>query len=219
MLRIASLFLMASVAMADSEVGKTIRKSISAQGVKSIEVKISVASLEIRTSAAREIQISGAIRREYDSPRGRERARKIVEDTDIEVLVRGDQATIREKKEGAARSGTARWVSNEVELRITLPAGSNLEVEMDVGELDIDGDLRDVGVEMNVGELSVRLPKRNVKELSAGARIGEVHADFGERTVTREGILAGRTRYASDTGIGIVDLSLDIGEVDITLSP
>ena len=217
MLKAASLFLMASVAMADSEVGRTIHKSIRAEGVKNIQVEVHVAELEIRTGPAREILISGSIRREYDGERGRERATEIVEGTDIEVLIRGDQATIREKRAASARSGTARWVSSEIDIRITVPAGSNLEVEMNVGELDIEGDFRDLDVEMNVGELSVRLPKRNVREMSASTRIGEVHADLGERTITKEGILAGRTRYVSDTGIGIVELSLDIGEIDVAL--
>jgi hypothetical protein len=70
---------------------------------------------------------------------------------------------------------------------------------------------------MTVGELTVRLPKKNVKELNASTTIGEVHADLGDKVLSREGVFAGRARYENESGIGVVDIRLKIGEVDVTL--
>lgn len=217
MLRAGLLLLIASVGLADSEVGKTIRKTVSAEAVNDVSVEIRIAEMTIRTGPGKEIIVHGTIRREFGTTRGRQRATEIVNDTDIDVVVQGSRAFIREKLGPGARKRSARWVQSEVKLNITLPRNSDLDVEMNIGELEITGEFRNVTVEMNIGELTVKVPKKDIKELTAGVRIGEVHADLGERTISKEGILAGRTRYVSDTGDYVVDLSLDIGEIDVTL--
>jgi hypothetical protein len=208
--------LAAGTAVADSEVGRTFRAVSPATGIEHVIVEISVGSVTVRTGTQNQIEVAGSIRRDYDgSERSRRRATEVIENTQVKIELRGDRAFVSEELGSGA--GRGKWHHSELEVRITVPRGVNLDVKQSVGELDIKGDFRDVTAEMTVGELTVRLPRKNVKELKAGATIGEVHADLGDRVLSREGVFAGRTHFISETGIGVVDIRLKIGEVDITL--
>jgi hypothetical protein len=208
--------LAAGTAVADSEVGRSFRAVSPAAGVEHVIVEISVGQVTIRTGSENQIEVAGSIRREYDgSERSRRRATEVIENTQIKIELRGDRAFVTEELGPGA--GRGKWHHSELEVRITVPRGVNLDVKQSVGELNIKGEFRDLTAEMTVGELNVRLPRKNVKELSASTTIGEVHADLGDRVLTREGVFAGRTHYANESGIGVVDIRLKIGEIDIAL--
>lgn len=211
------LALCSGTAFAHREVSRTFHTVANATGVEHVSIDISVGEVTIRSAPAPQIELSGRMERDYGGVRGRRRAQEILDDTEIEVEVRGSRATIRERLGPAARRGHARWLRSALDIRITLPAGVNLEVEQTIGELDIAGDFRDVDVDMKVGEVTVRLPKRNVRELSARATIGEVHTDVGDRIFSRDGLFAGRTRYVNAAGTGVVDVRLKVGEVEVSL--
>lgn len=212
-----ALALCSTTAFAHREVSRTFRTVANAAGVEYVSIDISVGDVTIRSAAGTQIEVSGRLERDYDGNRSRRRAEEILDDTEIEIEVRGNRATIREKLGPAARRGYARWLRTALDIRITLPAGVNLEVEQRIGELEIDGNFRDLDVDMGIGELTVRLPKRNVKELSARTTIGEVHTDVGDAMFSREGLFAGQTRYINAAGTGMVNVRLRVGELEVRL--
>jgi hypothetical protein len=214
---LGALVFYSGAALAGSEVSRSFRTVANAGGVEHVLVDISIGEVTIRSGSTSQIEVTGTIERNYEGVRGRRKAKEILDDTEIEVTVRGDRASIRERLGPSARSGRGRWLKSQLDIRITLPSGVNLEVEQSIGELDIAGDFRDVDVEMGIGELTVRLPKKNIRELNVGATIGEVHTDVGDRVFTREGLFAGRTHYVNSGGTNVVDVHLKVGEVEVSL--
>ena len=51
-----------------------------------------------------------------------------------------------------------------------------------------------------------------------GTDIGEVTTNLGEKIISKEGILAGRTEYYNEHGINSLIVNLAVGEIHIALT-
>ncbi|GAC1437204.1 MAG: hypothetical protein NVSMB68_09130 [Thermoanaerobaculia bacterium] len=63
------------------------------------------------------------------------------------------------------------------------------------------------------------MPKKEVRQLNASARVGDVTAKLGDEVVQREGVFAGTTRYANPAGRSIVNLHVTAGDIHVDLTP
>lgn len=212
-----SLALAATPALADREVSRTVNITAPRGNVKRVIVDIPAGEIRVRNSDGNTLAVNGVISREYDGTRGRVNAQNVIDDVSVEVIVDGDEATIRRRLGKNARG----WRGEnfiEYDLRVDVPKGVDLEVGTRFGEVSIEGTFNNVEADLRAGELEFRAPRSAVGELSASCRVGEVRADFGDKLIDREGVFPGRTYFVNANGKGRVKLHVTAGEVKVKLT-
>jgi len=218
MLSGAVILLLAGSAMADPKVSRDFRVAVAAGSVDRVIVEIGVSELEIRNGEAGSIVAQGKLRREYGSSEDIKKAQAILDQSKIEIEIDGSRAIVR-RKLGPDADG---WrVRNQTQFLVVveIPAGLDVEVRQKVGEVTVDGSFGNIDVDLGVGEVKVRTPKKNVREVSARTRIGENRTHTGDRIITREGVLPGTTEFFNDGGTSRLHVAVGVGEIDIELIP
>lgn len=215
-LSILPLLLAASIAQGAVATNEVTR-SVPANQILRIVVDVPAANVKIRNSEEQELRVVGRYSKAY---RGNKSAgaQKVVDAAGLRIETAGPRAIITRDLRGAAGGFLARR-GLDLELEIFAPKHVNVQVKQRSGDVKIDGSFRDVDVKLAAGDVSVRTPKRNVRELVASSRVGEVNANVGERTVTRQGLMPGSTYFLNDGGSSLVRLAVSVGRVDVELLP
>lgn len=209
--------LLASVSALAQDVEHKFQSVVPRGQVQRVVIDIPHGSFTIRNGAPGHIGVSGVASRDYDGQRERIWAQKVVDATSVEVYVNGAEAIVRRKFGRNADS----WRSQKftgIELRLDLPAGMDVEFDTSAGEVDMAGNFGDVSIDLRAGEINLRTPRANVREMNASCRVGEVRAHLGTEVVTKEGILPGRTHFFNPQGKSHVNVHVTAGEVDVTLT-
>jgi len=212
----AAAAMFAVSAFANREVTHEFSSTIARAGVRTVSIEIPIGTLEIRNGSAGTISVHGEARREYDGSQERVSRQRAVDSSSVEIEIRGDEAFIRRRFD----SGAGSWASGHTkfDVAIEIPQSLNVIVEQKVGELRLDGAFGNVDIQMHVGEVHIRTPKANVRELTAGTTVGEVHTNVGDRTFDREGLFAGKTHYINESGKSSFTIDLSLGEIHIQLT-
>jgi len=84
--------------------------------------------------------------------------------------------------------------------------------------VNIDGVFGDVMVDLRAGDLNVRTPRANVRELSASCRVGDVTTNLGHEIISRSGLFPGTTRWEKDSGNSRLNLHVTAGDIDVKLT-
>jgi len=214
-LLLSAALLVATAAAAD-DVEHRFQSIVPRGQVQRVLIDIPAGEFTIRNGAPGHIGVSGIASRDYDGPRERIWARKVVDDTSVEVYVNGTEAIVRRKFGRNADSWRARKFTG-IDLRLDLPPGVDVEFDTTAGEVDMEGDFGDISIDLRAGEIDVRIPRAKVRELNASCRVGEVRTNLGTEIVTREGLLPGRTHFFNAKGRTHVNVHVTAGEVDVTL--
>lgn len=211
-----TLAALALPAFAEREVSHAVSASIPRGNVKRVVIDIPAGEFRVKNGDA--IRIDGEVRRNYDGPRSRERNQRIVDDLSAEIIVDGDEAVIQRKIGKNARGFMVRN-NSAYEVTIEVPAGIDLEFDTRFGEVKLDGTFGNVDVDMNAGEIRMSTPRASVHDLKASVRVGEVHADLGDRRITSEGVFPHAAHFSNpDSGKTEVRLHVTAGEVHVTLT-
>jgi hypothetical protein len=213
----SALLLLATTALADERVVNRFQASAARGTAKRVIVDIPSGDITIRNGQGDRLVVSGTASREPDGPRSRDKEQRIVSDTSMEIVVRSDEATVR-RKFGPNAQGFRAQSFTDYLVVIDVPPGLHLDVKTNAGEVTIEGSFGDIDVDLRAGEIDVRLPRRDVRELRASCRIGEVRTNIGNEIVEREGIFPGRTRYLNPEGRSFVTLHTTVGEVNVELT-
>lgn len=208
--------ILALPALADREVSHSISTTAPRAGVK--RVVIDIPAGEFRILNGPEISVTGSVRRSYDGENARERVQRAIDDMSAEIVVQGSEAVIQRKLGPNARGFIARTHA-AYDVTIAVPPGVDIEVRTRAGEMKFDGAFGDVDVDMNAGEIHMTTPRANVRDLSASVRVGEVHANLGDRTITSEGLFPHAAKFSNpECARGNVNLHVTAGEVHVTLT-
>jgi hypothetical protein len=204
--------------MAAESVVRQVEHKLSTSGVSRVFVEFPLSSLKIRNTTGSTAFVSGTIERDFVTGRGEKKAKEILDDTDVELSMRGRSLYIRPKLGPAARGFLRSSRDSKFRLTIDLPQNVDLQIDQSVGQLDLTGSYGNVEMNMSVGDIKVRMPRDGVRELMASASIGEVRTNLGERIVTAEGFFAGSTHFINDAGRSTVKVKLRVGDADIELT-
>ena len=215
-LALAVSLLAASSALA-TDVEHSFQATVPRGKVQRVVIDIPFGSFTVRNGSPERLAVSGIASRDYDTAKEKIWAQSVVNDTSVEIYVNGSEAVVRRKFGKSADSWRARKFTG-LDLRLEVPAGVDLEFETSAGEVDVMGTYGDIDLDLRAGEIRMKIPKAQVKELSASCRVGEVRAHLGNEIVTREGILPGRTKYFNAAGKSHVNVHVTAGEVDVTLT-
>ena len=216
--RLVALFLLvAGSAFAEGEVGREIRESFPSTGIVRVEIEIPIAELRIENASGSTIDVSGTIRQKYSKRDDRSWAEAVVQSTRIVMEQRGDRIVIRRVQGSEADSWKAKKSPANIRAVVAVPAGMAIEVEQSIGEIEIDGLFGEIDVELNIGDLTISTARDDVRQLSARVGIGEVHANLGDRIITKEGLFAGETLWSNDGGKHRLRADVRIGSIRIDL--
>jgi hypothetical protein len=212
---LAASFLVSSAALA-ADVEHAFQAAVARGNVQRVVIDIPFGSFTVRNGDSSRIALSGIASRDYDGAKEKKWAQEVVNDTSVEIYVNGTEAVVKRKFGRKADGWRARKFTG-LDLRLELPAGVDVEFETSAGEIDLAGKYGDIDIDLRAGEVDVKIPKANVRELTASCRVGEVRANLGREIVTREGVLPGRTKYYNAAGKTHVSVHVTAGEVDVTL--
>jgi hypothetical protein len=174
--------------------------------------------VRIRNGAGDRIAVSGTAERHFDGHSRRSKEQQIVDDVSAEVVVNGDEATVRRRFGPNAQSWSARSFHSSVDLTVELPAGVDVEVNTRYGAVNIDGAFGSIDTDLRAGEVHVRTPRANVRDLTASVSIGEVHTYFGDHYIENEGVFPRVARFHNASGRSDVNVRSTFGEVHVTLT-
>jgi DUF4097 and DUF4098 domain-containing protein YvlB len=219
LLIVTLLFAAALTARASNRhVAHRFETSVPLRGIRRVVIEIPAGEIHLRNGSANDIVASGAVRREYDDDDERGEAQSSVDDVDVEIYTNGREAIVR-RHFGAHAHGWRVTKTTNVELQLSVPSGVDVEFETRAGDIDIDGTFGNIDTDLRAGEIHVRTPRANVKELNASCRIGEVHTALGDRRIDREGVFPGTTHFVNpDGGRTTMNLHTTVGEVHVTLT-
>src|SRR5882672_6951798 len=96
------------------------------------------------------------------------------------------------------------------ELRV--PRSLSVQVEMGVGELDIDGLEGDIDVDLGVGEAAIRASRQHASRVTVETGIGDAQISGGGADVEHRGFLGSHASWSSGTGRSAVRLHVGVGE-------
>lgn len=211
------LLMTATTAVAEPKVRHPFSSSIATGTVRRVLVDIPAGDIEIRNGAPDRLTVSGYAMREPDGPRSDNKEQRIVNDVTVEIYASNDEAIVR-RRFGPEADGFRGEMFTSVKLVLEVPVGMSLELETRFGDVRIDGSFGDVTVDLRAGEIDLRMPQRDVRELEASCRIGEVHTRIGGQIVERQGLFPGKTRYVNPDGRSLVSVHTTTGQVRVELT-
>jgi hypothetical protein len=213
-----AVLLAAGSAMANEEVTHSFTAATVTAHVRRVIIDIPAGEVRVRNGAGARIAVSGTSVRHFDGYRRRPKEQQIVDDISAEVVVNGDEAIVRRHFGPNAQSWSARSFHSSFELTVELPAGVDVEVGTRYGAVDIDGAFGAIDTDLRAGEVHVRTPRRNVRDLTASVSIGEVHTYFGDHYIENEGVFPRVARFHNAGGRADVNVRSTFGEVHVTLT-
>jgi hypothetical protein len=214
----AAALLVTGAAMANEEVTHSFAASTSRAHVKRVVIDIPAGEFRIRNGAADRIAVSGNSVRHFEGYRRRAKEQQIADDISVEIAINGDEAIVRRHFGPNAQSWSARSFHSAVEVTVELPPGLDVDLGTRYGSINIDGAFGNIDTDLRAGEVHVRTPRANVRDLHASVSIGEVHTYFGDSYVENEGILPRAAHFHNAGGRSDVNVHSTFGEVHVTLT-
>jgi hypothetical protein len=101
------------------------------------------------------------------------------------------------------------------ELRV--PRSLAVQIEMGVGELDIDGIEGDLDVELGVGEAAIRAMKAHAGHVSVETGIGDANIHGGGSDTESHGFIGSHATWTAGNGHSAVRLHVGVGEGTVRL--
>jgi hypothetical protein len=117
--------------------------------------------------------------------------------------------------------GLSNWKKGMIEAEgfLSLPPGAPLDLDVGVGDLEIEGLTADQRIDLGVGEVTVRVPKTAVASVELDAGVGEAEI-FGAdgRIEGRRSMLVGSEAYWSEgPGEARIRVEVGVGEISVWL--
>ncbi|HEX7678466.1 MAG TPA: hypothetical protein VF713_10105 [Thermoanaerobaculia bacterium] len=213
-----AMLLVAGAALANEEVSHSFAVTAARGHVRRVVIDIPAGEFRIRNGAADRIALHGVSTRHFEGYKRRAQEQQIADDISAEVVINGDEAIVRRHFGPHAQSWSAKSYQSAVEITVELPPGVDVELSTRYGSVDIDGAFGDIDTDLRAGEVHVRTPRANVRNLTASVSIGEVHTYLGDRYIENEGFFPHSARYHNAGGRSDVSVHTTFGEVHVTLT-
>jgi hypothetical protein len=194
----------AAAAVSDRE----IKSSWPAAELEAIRFDISVAELEVTAGSGDKIAVEILAECKHDRPD----CEAALEDLELFDRTRGKVLTI--DLEGYPKWGKGRI---EVEAFVTIPANLDFDLDMGVGEVNIEGLQGNLDLELGVGELTIDTKTDTLRSISLDVGVGEaaIYRD-GRRLEGRRSFLVGSEVYWAE-GEGNKRIKVDVGVGEVTV--
>jgi hypothetical protein len=211
-----ALLFTAATAFADRKVSHPFESSVSSVGLRRVVIDIPAGEVRVRNGTSARIVLTGYARRNCDGPNSEMKQQRIANDISAVIRIRNGDAVV-ERRFGPNATGFGTRKFTDFEVLVEVPPGLAVDVGTSFGDVSIDGTFGNIDVDLRAGDVDVEIPRRSVRYLSASVRVGDVNADFGDRTVTSEGVFPKATHFDNPAGKTIVNLHATAGDVKVRL--
>lgn len=195
----------AAVLFSTASLGKsrvTLEETISIDANSSIKVEVPVGSLTIETYDGDDIILEVEIK-ESDNDWF---SSADLDDAEIDIDKSGNSVHLEIDMEDVVQ----KW-------EMKIPKDAHLDIDLGVGEVEIDGFERDANIDVGVGEVDLNLSGNNYREIELESGVGGVDLNGfsnvdGKRKLVSESVeWRGKGDYELniDVGVGEVDVDLD----------
>lgn len=125
-----------------------------------------------------------------------------------------ENGVLRLKVEGYPKFETKGF---QLEALLLVPRALRLDLDMGVGQLEVDGLAGDLDLDLGVGEATVLAPQGAVKSVSVNVGIGDANVRAGDRRSSSRGFLGRQVEWNDGAGVSRIVLNVGVGEGDIRL--
>ena len=205
---IAALAVVAPAAARAQNLG-TLEGSWPAADLDAIRVHFPVGDLILESSDDAQIHAELSVRCRHGGRSCQDRARQ------LRIITQVTGKTRRIDLEGMPKFGSH---GLETTLRIAVPKTLAVDADMGVGDCRVDGLMRDVRVELGVGDVTVQAKERDVKSVRLTVGIGDATLHHGGNAQAVSGLLGRKVRWTDGTGDSNVSVELGVGDIDVRLN-
>lgn len=213
---VLAMLALAPVSSAREDVRHEFKEQVPADEILRVVIHVPPSEVHVRTGAGKSIIVSGTVDVPISRRGTRDEAQKVADAMSMNIDRHASRATISPLYLRAARSRRARHGAKYA-FTVTVPRGTHVEVRQSTGSVDVQGDLGDVDVAMRSGDINVVVPRSSVQNLLATSRLGDVHADVGDRIISNEGILPRTIVWNNPNGTTSVHLKVYVGDIKVRL--
>ncbi len=187
---------------------RSFSRDFDAKGLDQLRLDIAVGVLEIEGTSGDRIEVEVQIQCNF----WKSKCRDLAEAIDLVASTFGDEIALE-------LDGLKKWRSlgMSFEIQVKAPARMELDVELGVGSIDIQGFENDITVDQGIGELKVTMAESRVDFVDIDAGLGEANIRFTGGHLAASGIFDNDLRWSEGKGAARVRLDLGIGEVDLRL--
>jgi hypothetical protein len=207
--------LLATSVLADTRVIHSFSAATERGNARRVIIDIPAGDVTVRNGAGDRIVVTGHAERRAEGGRSRDAQQRLVDEAEIALVRSADGITLQRHFGPHADNWRKKFTTYSVTVEV--PAALSVDVRTYAGDVRLDGDFGDVDVDLRAGDINVTMPRAAVRELNASCRIGDVVADFGDRTLRREGVFAGTAHFQNATGHSVVNVHATAGDVRVTL--
>lgn len=204
-----SAFVAAPAAARADVTVRTLDQDLVAGGVRTVGFHVPVGELQVVATEGGAIRAELALRCERESD---ERCREAAGKVDLRVRRSAERIQIEvddwPKLTGRGLSARA---------RLEVPKDRDVEVDMGVGEVAVEGLEGDVEVDVGVGEVAVEMAEAVVGSVNLDSGVGEVTLTVGGRTIDGTGFVGGALGWKDGPGEAHVEIDTGVGEIRVTL--
>lgn len=177
----------------------TLEDTISANAESTIHVNVPVGSLEIETYDGDEIVLEVEVK-EADNDWFKS---VDLEDAEIEVRKNGDRIYLEIDMEDVVQS----W-------QVKIPKDADLDIDLGVGEVDIEDFERSANIDVGVGEVDIYLSDDNYADIDLDSGVGGADLD-GFKNVDRERAMISESVEWSGKGEHEINIDVGVGDIDV----
>lgn len=175
----------------------TLEETINIESDSAVYINIPVGSLEVETYDGDEIVLEVELK---ESDEGWFKSVDF-DDAEIDIRQSGDKIHLEVDMEDVVQN----W-------QVKLPESASLDIDLGVGQVNIEDFHQDANIDVGVGEVDVQLADDNYREIDLDSGVGG--ADLrGFKNVDRERAMISET--VNWQGKGDFDLTIDVGVGDI----
>lgn len=207
----AALLLAAAAVPAVADDDRTVRtlgKKFAAGSLSGLVLDVPVGEVTLEVWAEDAVDVVARLRCDRDSRRCEQAAQK------VRLIAGSRDGKLRLRFEDWPKA-RSRNLHALVEVRV--PRALAVDVDLGVGELNVDGLEGDLRADLGVGEVNVAMPEAAVQSVTLDTGIGEASLHTRQRTYERAGLIARRIRWREGSGKSVVEVDCGVGEIDVTL--
>jgi len=110
------------------------------------------------------------------------------------------------------------WTTRmDVIARLSVPRALAVDIEMGVGELDIDGLEGDLDVDLGVGEADIHAARARARHVSVDTGIGDAEIQGGGSGTRSRGFIGSHAMWTDGDGHSAVHLHVGVGDATVRL--
>ena len=197
-----ALILLATSSAASAEKSKELIENYTLEPEQRLRIDVPVGELRIVPGKGQKIEVDLRVTCKW----GSSNCDKALEDIHIESRSTDRRLTL--EVEGFPK-WHMKWLQTEGTIRV--PVAASLDVDMGVGELEIEGLQGDQRIDLGVGEVTVWVDKAIVHSVAIDAGVGDAQLHGTDRPVQEHrSMLIGSELYWND-GPGEAKINVDVG--------